>query len=106
MPARESGHLDPEQARTLGCYPHDKPWLWPAPRDPATYNKHPLKPSDCRVEELQEAWQKGGLAAATAAAQAACKGGTAADRYKRMHAPQHRTTPPPLSHSLLAQGDP
>lgn len=83
VPALGPGHLDPEQARTLGWYPHDKPWLWPAPRDPATYNTHPLKPSDCRVQELQEAWQEGGLAAAAVAAQAARKGGTAADRYAR-----------------------
>jgi hypothetical protein len=88
--APEPGHLDPQQARTLGWYPYGKPWLWPAPRDPATYNTHPLKPSDSRVEELQEAWQEGGLAAAEAAAQAASKGGTVTDRY--MHTPLHSAT--------------
>ncbi len=47
-PPLTPGKLDPQQAKTLGWYPHDRPFLWPAPRDPAIYNTHPLKPSEYR----------------------------------------------------------
>lgn len=47
-PTTNPAKIDPELAKTLGFFPHGKPFLWPAPRDPATYNTHPLKPSEYR----------------------------------------------------------
>ncbi|WIA32397.1 hypothetical protein OEZ86_003226 [Tetradesmus obliquus] len=48
------GTLAAPEALSRGWYPHQAPFLWPAPRDPATYNTHPLKPSEYRVQELGE----------------------------------------------------
>jgi hypothetical protein len=51
-PTLAAGQPDPQQAKSLGQYPHGRPFLWPAPRDPATYNTHPLKPSENRWEPI------------------------------------------------------
>lgn len=55
------GTLAPDESLKRGWYPHDKPFLWPAPRDPASYNTHPLKPSDYRVQQLDEPWEEGAM---------------------------------------------
>jgi hypothetical protein len=47
------GTLPAAEALSRGWYPHQQPFLWPAPRDPASYNMHPHKPSEYRVQELQ-----------------------------------------------------
>ncbi|CAM9835132.1 unnamed protein product, partial [Phaeothamnion confervicola] len=36
-------------------------FVWPAPRWPAEYNVHPRKPSQSRVDELQEPWVENAL---------------------------------------------
>lgn len=59
-----AGRLDPQQAKALGWYPHDKPFLYPAPRDPATYNTHPLKPSDFRYQHRPDIAGEGEVTAA------------------------------------------
>lgn len=48
-----AGSAGPDQAAALGWYPHGRPFLWPAPRDPASYNTHPLKPSEYRYVQVQ-----------------------------------------------------
>ena len=48
------GTLAAPEALSRGWYPHQALFLWPAPRDPATYNTHPLKPSEYRMQELGE----------------------------------------------------
>lgn len=35
-----------------------KGFVWPAPRDPSEYSKHPKKPSEAEIEELHEPWKE------------------------------------------------
>lgn len=51
-----------QQQRPQGAFIHPAPFLWPAPRDPASYNLHPKSPSDFRKEELQQPWEEALLA--------------------------------------------
>eukprot|EP00775_Hariotina_reticulata_P008650 gene8650-8831_t len=52
-----------QQQRPEGAVPHPAPFLWPAPRDPASYNVHPKRPSGFRQEELQQPWDEVALLA-------------------------------------------
>lgn len=71
------GTLAAPEALSRGWYPHQAPFLWPAPRDPATYNTHPLKPSEYRVQELGEPFDgEQGLAAGSQQLAAAAAGHT------------------------------
>jgi len=53
------GTISKEKSVGMGWYPHEKPFLWPSPQDPAAFNAHPKKPSEARVEELGYAWVEG-----------------------------------------------
>ncbi|KAF6251717.1 hypothetical protein COO60DRAFT_1644728 [Scenedesmus sp. NREL 46B-D3] len=55
------GTLAAPEALSRGWYPHERPFLWPAPRDPASYTQHPLKPSEYRVQELQQPFDEQGV---------------------------------------------
>eukprot|EP00899_Mesostigma_viride_P002374 jgi/Mesvir1/12137/Mv00390-RA.2 len=54
-----------EEAKDSGIIHHEKPFQWPAKRDPAEYIAIKNKPTDARITELREPWEENALAKAS-----------------------------------------
>lgn len=46
----------------MGWCPQTQPFLYPPPRDPATYNAHPKRPVDSRIHEMSIPYEDAKLA--------------------------------------------